>query len=71
MSKNDNEVERFHTARAGEICFYFLIISLLIWGLYDFITAGETHIQWALIFLAILIFLRVRSFLIKKNKKRA
>ncbi|KOO48945.1 hypothetical protein [Viridibacillus arvi] len=69
MSRDDNEAESFYTARAGEICFCFLIICLCIWGLYDYITTGELHFQWALMFLSILIFYRVKSFLLKKNKK--
>lgn len=70
MSRNDNEVESYYTARAGEICFCFVIICLLIWGLYNYITTGELHFQWALMFSSILIFYRVKSFLLKKNKKQ-
>jgi len=71
MARYDNEVESFHTARAGEISFYFVIISLCIWGIYDYITTEEINIQWILLFLTIFVFLGVKSILRRKNKKEA
>lgn len=69
MARNDNEVESFHKARAREISFYFLIIALCIWGVYDYIITKEIHFQWTLLLVSILIFFGVKSFLMKKKEK--